>query len=86
MTYSKKDLEALAQPIMEQYGAKEVYATSDGQVFLAKNRANEHAHNKDLGVYAISAKADLPKNDKLEPVEDEATEEAEKPAPKKTKK
>lgn len=43
-TYSESQLKELANGVLEQFpNAKEVYATSDGNVFLSENRANLHA-------------------------------------------
>lgn len=50
-TLSESELKELAQGVFEQFpNAKEVYATSDGNIFLSENRANLHA-GKDGNVY-----------------------------------
>ncbi len=43
-TYNKEELQVRAQEVFKQYpNAQEVYATSDGNVFLMENRAKLHA-------------------------------------------
>lgn len=43
-TYSESELKEKAQEVFKQFpNAKEVYATSDGNVFLMENRAKLHA-------------------------------------------
>lgn len=43
-TYSKKELEKLAQKVFEQYPtSNQVFATVDGNIFLHKNRAELHS-------------------------------------------
>ena len=46
-TYSESELKGLAEKVFEQYPTEnEVFATSDGNVFLLKNRAELHAGPK----------------------------------------
>lgn len=52
-TYSESELKGLAEKVFEQYpNQNEVFATSDGNVFLMKNRAELHAGSKG-NVYPI---------------------------------
>ena len=46
-TYSKAELEKKAKDVFKEYpSAKSLFATTDGQFFLDKNRANLHAGAK----------------------------------------
>jgi hypothetical protein len=45
--YTDQELEQLAQPTLEQFpDVNEVYATTDGNVFVSENLANLHATSK----------------------------------------
>ena len=50
-TYSKAELEKKAKDVFKEYpSAKSLFATTDGQFFLDKNRANLHAGAKEMSL------------------------------------
>lgn len=51
-TFSKNELEKIALEYVKD-NAKEVYATSDGQVFYNKNLAENHSDKRKLTVYTF---------------------------------
>ena len=53
MKYSKDQLQEQAKEICEKLGVTKVYATSDGQFFQNRNRADLHSEGK-MGVYELS--------------------------------
>lgn len=70
-TISKKELAVKAAEVLKMYpNQKEVFATTDGQVFLDKNRAELHAKPNKLQAYpfdrfGVSAESsDAPEYDK----------------------
>lgn len=55
--YTDQELEQLAQPTFEQFpDVNEVYATTDGNIFVSENLANLHATSKGK-VLAITRKS-----------------------------
>lgn len=54
-TFSKKELTEKAAPVFKNHPkAGVLYATTDGQFFLNKNRRDLHANASNLGIYDIS--------------------------------
>lgn len=58
--YTDQELEQLAQTTFEQFpNTNEVYATSDGNIFLSENLANLHATSKGRVLRITSKKNDV---------------------------
>ncbi|MCZ2393412.1 MAG: hypothetical protein LC105_06130 [Chitinophagales bacterium] len=76
-TFSKEELNAIAQSVAQDYGADKVFVTSDGQVFLSLNRASLHIASKadecKLNVYEI-ARVEQSKENKVETAADKQAE------------
>jgi hypothetical protein len=54
--YSEQELQEQAVPLLKEHNAEEIHATSDGQFFLQKHFATNHADNK-LTVYTFKGEA-----------------------------
>ncbi len=50
---SQDELQKIAAPLFDKFSKKELFGTTDGQVFIEEIRAKEHASRNKLTVYTL---------------------------------